>query len=48
MRISDLDPTERRLLFLFRLCDALCDPAYQKQQIEVVAEYGEAESRKES
>lgn len=41
MKISDLSPEERKLLFLFRLCDALADPAYRKQNIEVVAEYGE-------
>lgn len=48
MKISDLTPLERRLLFMIRLCDALTDPAYQKQNIEVVAEYGEEESREES
>ena len=48
MKISDLTPLERRLLFMIRLSDALADPAYQKQTIQVVAEYGEEESRKES
>lgn len=41
VKISDLTPLERRLLFMIRLSDALCDPAYQKQTIKLVAEYGE-------
>ena len=41
MKISDLDPLERRLLFMMRLCDALSDPKYRRQKIEIVAEYDE-------
>ena len=40
MKISDLSPEERKLLFLMRLCDAMADPAFRKQHIvDVVAEY---------
>lgn len=35
VKISDLTPLERRLLFMIRLSDALADPVYRKQTIKL-------------